>query len=100
MAGDVPPIAGRVDRLVHSNPIKVVKRPGWLYLSVVDVMYSQAERFISGFLISTLSPPSAVRWDAIDDDAKRFCERYGLLELTDSPLHLFFPVAFVRRLIA
>ncbi len=42
----------------------------------------------------------AVVLDAIDDDAKRFYERYGFLELTDNPLHLFLPMASVRQLIA
>jgi GNAT superfamily N-acetyltransferase len=41
----------------------------------------------------------AVLLDAIDDDAKRFYERYGFLELTDNPLHLFLPMASVRQLI-
>jgi GNAT superfamily N-acetyltransferase len=42
----------------------------------------------------------AVVLDAIDDDAKRFYERYGFLELTDNPLHLFLPMASVRLLVA
>jgi GNAT superfamily N-acetyltransferase len=42
----------------------------------------------------------AVVLDAIDDDAKRFYERYGFLELTDDRLHLFLPMASVRRLVA
>ena len=42
----------------------------------------------------------AVVLDAIDDDAKRFYERYGFLELTDNPLHLFLPMASVRQLLA
>lgn len=41
----------------------------------------------------------AVVLDAIDDDAKRFYERYGFLELTDNRLHLFLPMASVRQLI-
>lgn len=40
----------------------------------------------------------AIVVDAIDDDAKRFYERYGFLELTDNPLHLFLPLASARGL--
>lgn len=42
----------------------------------------------------------AVVLGAIDDDAKRFYERYGFGELTGDPLHLFLPMASVRRLLA
>lgn len=42
----------------------------------------------------------AVVLHAIDEDAKRFYERYGFLELTDDPLHLFLPMDTVRQLLA
>lgn len=38
----------------------------------------------------------AVVLDAMDEDAKRFYEQYGFLELTDDPLHLFLPMESVR----
>lgn len=34
----------------------------------------------------------------MDDDAKKFYERYGFLQLTDNPLHLFLPLATARGL--
>ena len=40
----------------------------------------------------------AIVLDAIDDDAKQFYERFGILELTDDPLHLFLPLATARGL--
>ncbi|MCL4685983.1 GNAT family N-acetyltransferase [Myxococcota bacterium] len=40
----------------------------------------------------------AIVLDALDDDAKQFYERYGFLELTDDPLHLFLPLASARGL--
>lgn len=40
----------------------------------------------------------AIVVDAMDDDAKKFYERYGFLQLTDNPLHLFLPLATARGL--
>lgn len=40
----------------------------------------------------------AIVLDAIDDDAKKFYEQFGFLELTDNPLHLFLPLASARKL--
>jgi GNAT superfamily N-acetyltransferase len=42
----------------------------------------------------------AVVLDVIDDDAKKFYARFGFLELTDNPLHLFLPIASVPQLVA
>ena len=40
----------------------------------------------------------AVEVDAINDDAKRFYERYGFLTLKDNPRHLFLPIRVIRKL--
>lgn len=40
----------------------------------------------------------AVEVDAINDDAKRFYERYGFLTLRDDPHHLFLPMSVIRKL--
>jgi GNAT superfamily N-acetyltransferase len=40
----------------------------------------------------------AVEVDAIDDDARRFYERFGFRPLLDDPRHLFMPLQAIRRL--
>ena len=40
----------------------------------------------------------AVEVDAINDDAKRFYERYGFLTLKDDPRHLYLPMTLIRKL--
>jgi GNAT superfamily N-acetyltransferase len=40
----------------------------------------------------------AVEVDAIDDNARRFYERFGFQSLLDDPRHLFLPLQTVRRL--
>ena len=40
----------------------------------------------------------AVEVDAINEDAKRFYERYGFLTLRDDPRHLFLPMTVIRKL--
>jgi GNAT superfamily N-acetyltransferase len=40
----------------------------------------------------------AVEVDAIDDDARRFYEKFGFRSLLDDPRHLFMPLQAVRRL--
>jgi hypothetical protein len=38
----------------------------------------------------------AVEVDAIDEQARAFYERYGLVALQDDPLHLYLPMATVE----
>jgi ribosomal protein S18 acetylase RimI-like enzyme len=45
-------------------------------------------------------PAHAIVLDATDEQAKAFYERYGFLELTDDPLHLYLPLDSVRKLLA
>jgi GNAT superfamily N-acetyltransferase len=40
----------------------------------------------------------AVEVDAVNDDAKRFYERYGFLTLKDDPRHLVLPMSVIRKL--
>jgi GNAT superfamily N-acetyltransferase len=40
----------------------------------------------------------AVEVHAINDEARRFYERYGFLSLLDDPRHLFLPMHIVRKL--
>ncbi|MBN1419436.1 MAG: GNAT family N-acetyltransferase [Planctomycetes bacterium] len=41
-----------------------------------------------------------VEVDAIDDVARSFYEKFGFVPLLDSPLHLFLPVATIRKALA
>lgn len=40
----------------------------------------------------------AVEVEAIDESAKHFYERYGILALADDPRHLFLPMSVIRKL--
>lgn len=40
----------------------------------------------------------AVEVDAINEDAKRFYQRYGFLSLKDDPRHLFLSMSVIRKL--
>lgn len=40
----------------------------------------------------------AVEVDAIDDAARQFYQRYGLLSLKDDPQHLLLPMSIIRQL--
>ena len=42
---------------------------------------------------------SAVEVDAIDENAKRFYQRYGFLTLSDDPRHLILPMSVIRKLV-
>jgi len=41
----------------------------------------------------------AIILDAIDDHARAFYARFGFLELTDDPMHLFLPMDTLRRVV-